>query len=120
MKSLKRRKLRQKRKKLLRRSGPVSYVLYSVATNYKHWKSKYICSKDSFYSSFFRAASKLTVAYNKSKRNVLLSGDVQLNLTVDTKEDICFGNPDFVSKYRMLRCGLKPLDVGGGGECFFK
>lgn len=33
---------------------------------------------------------------------------------------ISFNDPDFVFKYRLLRYRLKPLDVGGGGDCFFK
>ena len=36
-------------------------------------------------------------------------------------KDICFyNNSDFTLRYRMLRHGLIPLDVGGGGDCFFK
>ena len=35
-------------------------------------------------------------------------------------ENISFVNPDFILHYRMLRYGLRPLDVGGGGDCLFK
>ena len=33
---------------------------------------------------------------------------------------MCFEAPDFIVQYRLLRCRLRPLDVGGGGDCFFK
>lgn len=29
-------------------------------------------------------------------------------------------NPNFILHYRMLRHGLRPLDVGGGGDCLVK
>ena len=60
------------------------------------------------------------MGYNASKRNVLLPGDVELNPGPDNIENIHFSNPDFVLKQRMLRYGLRPLDVGGGGNCCFK
>ena len=35
--------------------------------------------------------------------------------------DVCFyNNSDFTLRYRMLRHGLIPLDVGGEGDCFFR
>ena len=53
-----------------------------------------------------------------------MSGDIELNLgplTDNAMKDICFyNNSDFTLRYRMLRHGLIPLDVGGGGDCFFK
>ena len=38
--SLKFRKLRQKRKKMLQKTVPVSPVLHSIAANYKPWKTR--------------------------------------------------------------------------------
>ena len=91
---------------------PVSSVLYNIATNYNHWRLKYIRSNDSFYSYYFRAVRKVSVMYNTTKQTLLLSGDVELNsgpLTDDTLNDICFyNNSDFTPRYRMIRHGLIP------------
>ena len=63
---------------------------------------------------------KLTVTYNVAGRNILLSGDVQLNPGPKMVDSMSIGNPEFVFEYRLLRHGLRPLDVGGGGDCFFR
>ena len=39
---------------------------------------------------------------------------------VSTAQGICFEVPDFIVQYKMLRCRLRPLDVGAGGDWFFK
>ena len=121
---LKCRKLRKRHKNMLKKSTPVSSVLYNIATNYNYWKLKYFNSDNSFYSSFFRVPHKISVTYNAQKQTLLLSGDIELNpgpLTDNTIKDMCFyNNPDFTLRYRMLRHELTPLDVGGGGDCFFK
>ena len=52
-----------------------------------------------------------------------MSGDVELNLGLIiaiTTENISFSNPNFILHCRMFRDGLRPLDVGGGGDCLFK
>ena len=55
----------------------------------------------------------------------MLSGDVELNPgpvifdDVSTVQGISFKAPDFIFQYRLLRYRLRPLDVGGGGNCFF-
>ena len=67
-----------------------------------------------------------TMMHNVSDQNILLSGDVELNpgpritCTTTGEEIISFNDPDFVFKYRLLRYNLRPLDVGGEGDCFFK
>ena len=58
-----------------------------------------------------------------AKRKVSLSGDVELNpgpMSRNTFETISFTNQNFVLRYRMLRYGLQPLDVGGEGNSLFK
>jgi len=56
----------------------------------------------------------------------LLSGDVELNPgpvifdDVLTVQGISFEARDVIVQYRLLRYRLRPLDVGGGGDCFFK
>ena len=121
---LKCRKLRKRHKNMLKKSTPVSSVLYNIATNYNYWKLKYFNSDNSFYSSFFRVPHKISVTYNAQKQTLLLSGDIELNpgpLTDNTIKAMClYSNPDFTLRYRMLRHELTPLDVGGGGDCFFK
>ena len=123
IKLLKCRKFRKRRKRMLLKGIPVSSVLYNIAPNYNHWRLKYIRSDDSFYSYYFRAVRKVSVMYNTTKQTLLLSGDVELNpgpLTDNTINDVCFySNSDFTLRYRMLRHGLIPLDVGGEGDCFF-
>ena len=51
-----------------------------------------------------------------------MSGDVELNPgpNVTIQNEISFIDSDFILKYRMLRYGLKPLEVGGAGDCFFR
>ncbi|XP_048578012.1 uncharacterized protein LOC125559885 [Nematostella vectensis] len=125
MRLLRYRKLRKRHKKMIIKGTPVSSVFYRIATNYNYWKLKYINRLNSFYSSFFRATCKTSVRYNGCKQTLLLSGDIELNPGPVTDnnniEDIClYSNGDFTLRYRMLRHGLTPLDVGGGGDCFFK
>ena len=79
IKLLKCRKFRKKRKRMLVKGIPVSSVLYNIATNYNHWRLKYIRSDDSFYSYYFRTIRKVSVMYNTTKQTLLLSGDVELN-----------------------------------------
>ena len=76
---LKCRKLRKRHKNMLKKSTPVSSVLYNIATNYNYWKLKYFNSDNSFYSSFFRVPHKISVTYNAQKQTLLLSGDIELN-----------------------------------------
>ena len=109
---------------MLLKGIPVSSVLYNIATNYNHWRLKCIRSDDSFYSYYFRAVRKVSVMYDTTKQTLILSGDVELNpgpLTDNTINDVCFYNSsDFTLRYRVLRHGLIPLDVGGEGDRFFR
>ena len=72
IKLLKCRKFRKKRKRMLVKGIPVSSVLYNIATNYNHWRFKYIRSDDSFYSYYFRTVRKVSVMYNTTKQTLLL------------------------------------------------
>ena len=65
--------------------------------------------------------------YNISVKNVLLSGDVELNPGPQISNNYCIQNSisvldehNFLLKYRLLQCQLRPLDVDGGGDCFFR
>ena len=63
---------------------------------------------------------------NSSERNMLLSGDVELNPGPATAEntsavkELSSSDPNLVLECRMIRYRLTSLDVGGGGNCFFK
>ena len=118
---LKSRKLRWKWKRLLKKSLPLSSVLYDIAVNYKQWEIKYLDRKESFYSSHFMRITKPIKTYDVVKQQILLAGDVELNpgpQLVNTTHSISFSNPNFVLNYRMLRHGLRP--VNGGRDCLFK
>ena len=61
--------------------------------------------------------------YSVAKRKVSLSGDAELNPGPVWQyfwNNGSFTNQNFVLRYRLLRHGLQPLDVGGEGDCFFK
>ena len=87
---------------------------------------KYVQRQDSFYSNYFKRTRKSAITYNVSGKNILLSGDVELNPgpvlfdDVLTVQGISFEAPDFTFQCRLLRYRLRPLDVGGGGDCYFK
>ena len=121
--SLNRRKFRRKHKNLLRKSVPVSSVLHSIATNYKHWKIRFTQKQDSFYSNYFMKIS--TTVYDLAEKNILLSGDIELNPGPVTNNSTSLGiianeRSNFLLNYRLLQHGLRTIDVGGGGDCFFK
>ena len=121
--SLNRRKFRRKHKNLLRKSVPVSSVLHSIATNYKHWKIRFTQKQDSFYSNYFMKIS--TTVYDLAEKNILLSGDIELNPGPVTNNSTSLGiianeQSNFLLNYRLLQHGLRTIDVGGGGDCFFK
>ena len=120
---LKKKKSRDKFKKMVLKYVPVSSILYKVATYFNHWKMKCIRKENSFYSSHFYAFKVKGERYSVAKRKVSLSGDVELNpgpMFGNTFETISFTNQNFVLRYRMLRHGLQPLDVGGEGNSLFK
>lgn len=126
--SLKFRKLRSKVKNLLKKSVPASSVLHNIACNYKLWKIRHTKRQKSFFSNYLLRAKCATCsfAFNASKRNLLLSGDVELNPGPVAKSKtgslalVSNTTGDLLLNYRLLRHGLRPLDVGGGGDCFFK
>ena len=87
-----------------------------------------IVRQTSFFSKYFFQAKSTTrsLAVNASKRNRFLSGDVELNLgpVLDCKISsvalVCNTTSAFLLNSRLPRHGLRALDVGGGGDCFFK
>ena len=79
--SLKCRKLRWKHRNALRKSVPVSSVLHSLAAHYKWWNIRYSQREDTFYRNYFIKTKRLSVRYiNTPEKNILQSGDSELNL----------------------------------------
>ena len=119
MKTFTRGKLRKKHKLSIKNLVP---VLYSIATHFTQWHIKYTNRQDSFYSSYYMKSMRTTTAYtftcNMLYMRLLLSGDIELNPGPTTM--ICNDSSNSLLQCRLLRYGLKPLDVGGGGDCFFK
>jgi len=127
--SLKFRNLRLKVTHVVKKSVPASSVLHNIATNYKWWKIRHTERQTSFFSNYFFRFEKCitwSFAFNVSKRNILLSGDVELNPgpvadgRISLSTLVCKTTPESPLSSRLLRHGLRPLDVGGGGDCFFK
>ena len=57
MRVLKKRKIRDKLKKVLRKSVPKSSNVFKLATNYKNWYVNFVHKSDCFSSTFFRPES---------------------------------------------------------------
>ena len=132
---MRKRKLRKKLKSIIRKSIPTSSKLFHLITNYKLWYTDHIHRNlYSFYTTYFR--SQLSCAYKNywknsqskqytvSDRKLLLSGDIEMN--PGPVENVVSKSIDFSPQNNMLlatrlrRHGLRPLDVGGGGDCFFR
>ncbi|XP_029180372.2 uncharacterized protein LOC114947944 [Acropora millepora] len=125
LKSLKMRKSRPKCKRFIRKSVPVSSVLFCIASNYKEWNIIFAKKQDSFFSNYFRKALIHTKKYNASERNILLSGDIELNpgpTTTNTSSSqmMCREGSNSVFNSRLRRYGLRALEVGGNGNCLFR
>lgn len=81
-----------------------------------------IIRQTSFFGKHFFQAKSTTrsLAFNASKRNRLLSGDVELNpgpvldCKISSVALVCNTTPVFLLNSRLLRHGLRALDVGGG------
>ena len=125
LKSLKMRKSRPKCKRFIRKSVPVSSVLFCIASNYKEWNITFAKKQDSFFSNNFGKALIHTMKYNASERNILPSGDIELNpgpTTTNTSSSQMMyrEGSNSVFNSRLRRYGLRALEVGGNGNCLFR
>ena len=133
--TMRKRKLRKKFKRILRKSTPTSSKLFYFITNYKLWYTDYIHRNlYSFYPAYFR--SRLSRACKNSWKNIkskqysvsdmklLLSGDIEMNpgpVENVVSKSISFSlQNNMLLATRLRRHGARPLDVGGGGDCFFQ
>ena len=134
LKLVKRRKLRVRIKHILKKSVPVSSVLFSVATSCKLWIVELAHKQESVFTRYFLKKFEqrkcLTSGRNYkcypeylfelfddnnnhlSEKELLLSGDIELN---PGPAEI-----PILLNTRLIRHGLIPLDVGGSGDCFFR
>ena len=102
---------------MLKKSVPASIALHNIACNYKLWKIRHTERQTSFFSNYFFRAKCATCsfAFNASKRNLLLSGDVELNPGPVAKGKtsslalVSNTTGDLLLNYRLLRHGLRPL-----------
>ena len=125
LKSLKMRKSRPKCKRFIRKSVPVSSVLFCIASNYKEWNITFAKKQDSFFSNYFWKALIHTMKYNASEINILPSGDIELNpgptTTNTTSSQMMYREgSNFVFNSRLRRYGLRAQEVGGNGNCLFR
>ena len=123
---MRKRKLRRKCKK----STPPSSGLFYLTTNYKIWYTDFIHGNlHSFCTAYFRfhVLHKLTCKkycknikskqYSVSDTKLLKSGDIEMN--PGPIENISPQN-NMLLATRLQRYGLRPLDFGGSGDCFFE
>ena len=131
---LKKRVSRQKLKKIILKSTPVSSKMHHLLQNYSLCYKNYVHRTDCFFTKYFRFRPQSIYAcsnagndfdqdqYNVSKKKLLTSGDVELNpgpLTYK-KTNLCSASPLSILEARLHQFGLKHRDVGGAGDCFFR
>jgi len=59
-------------------------------------------------------------AYNSSLRQLMLSGDIEQNPGPYAQVNMIQSSPYTIIKSRLAEQGLRLLDVGGAGDCFFR
>ena len=92
---------------------------------FKHKKSPCFCiyTEDNIYKKSWHLHVK---TYHLSNRIISLSGDVELNpgpTSEQTCNPLCSSsrmNPASLLETRLSHVGRTAIDVGGGGDCFFR
>ena len=134
----------------MRKSTHKSSRFYSLTTDYKFWYVKYLNRSDCFFSNFVnlnrvtankllrksKGANNPSLANHKttkssshterfcvSRMKLLTSGDIELSLGpqqgVNCQTTLSVGSTMLLN-FRLRQLGLRPQDVGGGGDCFFR
>ena len=133
---MKKRKTRYKLKVIIRKYIPKSSRLYSFATDYKLCYIRYLKRCDSFFTSFvnlskptvnklLKKSSSHSRRFSVSRMKLMTSGDIELNpgpqlhVNVNTETTVSVGSTILLN-FRLHQLGLRPLDVGGAGDCFFR
>ena len=148
--TMRRRKVRPKVKRILRTCAPKSSSMYKLATDYKSWYVNLVHRSNCFFSKFYRLPKYCTRVhkcnsrtqsslfckihscnycyfdyeqYCVSKRKLFMSGDIELNpgpVQNDNNQDMAITLPSNRLEFRLHQLGLRPLDVGGAGDCFLE
>ena len=130
IKIMRKRKLRRKCKMIVKKLIPPSSRLFYLITNYKLWYTDFIQKNfHSFYTPYFRfhvlhkpkckkyCKDIKSKQYSMSDTKLLKSGDIEMNpgptRNISPQNNVLLAT-------RLQRYGLRPLDVGGGGDCFFR
>ena len=96
--------------------------LNSVTTNKLLRKSKQ-ASNPSLGNHKTTKSSRRTERFCGSRMKLLTSGDIGLNpghqQGVNSQTTLSVGSTMLLS-FRLRQLGLRPLDVGGAGDCFFR
>ena len=147
---MKKRKARCKLKIIVRKSTPKFSQLYSLATYNKFWYVRYLNRSCCFFANFVNVnriiakkllrqskrasnpsltnhkttkSSSRTERFCVSRMKLLTSGDIELNpgpqQGVNNQTTLSVGSTMLLS-FRLRQLGLRPLDVGGAGDCFFR
>ena len=133
---MKKRKTRYKLKVIIRKYIPKSSRLYSFATDYKLCYIRYLKRCDSFFTSFvnlskpivnklLKKSSSHSRRFSVSRMKLMTSGDIELNpgpqlhVNVNTETTVSVGSTILLN-FRLRQLGLRPLDVGGAGDYFFR
>lgn len=150
IRSMKKRKVRCKLKCILRKYTPKSSRLYGLLTHYKLWHVTYLHKCECFFSNFLKLKSltaskllqnnkriassclnnhKITKSTSITKRRcvsrmkLLTSGDIELNpdprQNLNSRTILSVGSTMLLN-LRLCQLGLRPVDVGGDGDCFFR
>ena len=149
IRSIKKRKVRCKLKCILRKYTLKLFRLYGLVTYYKLWYVTYLHKCERFFSNFLKPKSvtasktfqnnkritssclnnhKITKSTSSTKRHcvsrmkLLTSGDIQLNPGPEqnfNSQTILSVGSTMLLNLRLCHLGLRPVDVGGEGYCFF-
>ena len=135
IRSMKKRRVRWKLKSILRKYIPKSSRLYGLVTDYKLWYVTYLHKSECFFSNFLTRKKQITSSchdhkirkstngtkkYCVSRMKLLTSGDIELNPgPVGSQTALSIGSTMLLN-LRLGQLGLRPVDVGGEGDCFFR
>ena len=145
---LRKRKHRRKVKKIVKKSIPPSSHTYWFVVNFKVWYLLYMHRREYFFkNTLLRDRKKVksksfcfdnikvnnsnvyancSEQYCVSKTKLLLSNDVETNPgpnehNLNNPVNVTFvPDPINLLEQRFNRLGMRPLDVGGRGDCFFR
>ena len=132
---LRKRRVRRKYKKKILTLTPVSSEMHHLLKNYRLWYVNYVHRTDCFFTKYFRFRCQSLYTrsnvgsdfhhdqYCVSKTKLLMSGDVELNpgpLTYKKTNSVVRAPTLSILESRLHQFGLKALDVGGDGDCFFR